>query len=307
MQSIDSLLLIATVGVGVGLFLVVAILRILFKIKLSYLLIGFYAIVFVVAFLLPNKDYLAVAFDSGGVTTGPMTVPFIMALGVGIASVRSDRNSDSDSFGLVALSSIGPILSLIHIFVKIKGLITREIRYKDNDKLLTVVTAERGRLTVRARGVMRLRSPLASACQLYAYSDFTLFENKGRLTVNAAEPAELFMGLRTDAQKLALAAYIADIAEKISDSDAENGELLRLTLNSLYALSERAEPLELVRAAFEMRAAKVAGYEPQLDACLRCGNPPEAPYISPALGGVCCRNCLTAEENTCLLYTSRCV
>lgn len=184
------------------------------------------------------------------------------------------------------------------MFVKIKGLITREIRYKDNDKLLTVVTAERGRLTVRARGVMRLRSPLASACQLYAYSDFTLFENKGRLTVNAAEPAELFMGLRTDAQKLALAAYIADIAEKISDSDAENGELLRLTLNSLYALSERAEPLELVRAAFEMRAAKVAGYEPQLDACLRCGNPPEAPYISPALGGVCCRNCLTAEEST---------
>ena len=112
-QSIDSLLLIATVGVGVGLFLVVAILRILFKIKLSYLLIGFYAIVFVVAFLLPNKDYLAVAFDSGGVTTGPMTVPFIMALGVGIASVRSDRNSDSDSFGLVALSSIGPILVVL--------------------------------------------------------------------------------------------------------------------------------------------------------------------------------------------------
>ena len=112
-QSIDSLLLIATVGVGVGLFLVVAILRILFKIKLSYLLIGFYAVVFVVAFLLPNKDYLAVAFDSGGVTTGPMTVPFIMALGVGIASVRSDRNSDSDSFGLVALSSIGPILVVL--------------------------------------------------------------------------------------------------------------------------------------------------------------------------------------------------
>ena len=112
-QSIDSIFLIVAVGVGVGLFLVLAILRILFKIKLSYLLIGCYAVVFLIAFLLPNTDYLAVAFDSGGVTTGPMTVPFIMALGAGIASVRSDGTSDSDSFGLVALSSIGPILVVL--------------------------------------------------------------------------------------------------------------------------------------------------------------------------------------------------
>ena len=95
---IKNIVLLVTVGVGVGLFLVLAILRILFKIKLSYLLIGCYTVVFLIAFLLPNTDYLAVAFDSGGVTTGPMTVPFIMALGAGIASVRSDGNSDSDSF-----------------------------------------------------------------------------------------------------------------------------------------------------------------------------------------------------------------
>lgn len=183
------------------------------------------------------------------------------------------------------------------MFVKVKGLVTRETRYRDNDKLLTVVTAD-GRLTVRARGVMRIRSPLASGCQLYAYSAFTLFENRGLLSVNAAEPIELFMGLRTDALKLALAAYFSDIAEKISDSDAESGELLRLTLNCLYALGERDVPPELVRAGFEMRAAKVAGYEPQLDVCLRCGNPPETPYISPLLGGVCCRRCLPVGDDT---------
>ena len=98
-QSIDSLLLIATVGVGVGLFLVVAILRILFKIKLSYLLIGFYAIVFVVAFLLPNKDYLAVAFDSGGVTTGPMTPP------CAATAIRTATASASSRFRRLAQSS----------------------------------------------------------------------------------------------------------------------------------------------------------------------------------------------------------
>lgn len=112
-QSIDSYILMGAVGIGVGLFLVLAVLRILFKIRLSYLLIGFYVVVFTVALMIPNKDYLAIAFDAGGVTTGPMTVPFIMALGVGVSAVRSDSNADNDSFGLVALSSVGPILVVL--------------------------------------------------------------------------------------------------------------------------------------------------------------------------------------------------
>ena len=112
-QSISSTALIVTVGIGVGVFLVLAILRILFKIKLSYLLIGCYGVVFILAFLLPNTDYLAVAFDSGGVTTGPMTVPVILALGYGISMVRGDSDATNDSFGLVALSSVGPILVVL--------------------------------------------------------------------------------------------------------------------------------------------------------------------------------------------------
>jgi hypothetical protein len=87
-------------------------LRILFKIKLSYLLLGLYAAVFIVSIFVPDA-FLAVAFDSGGVTTGPMTVPFIMALGVGVAASRSDKNAENDSFGLVALCSVGPILAVL--------------------------------------------------------------------------------------------------------------------------------------------------------------------------------------------------
>ena len=185
------------------------------------------------------------------------------------------------------------------MFTEINGLITREVRYKENDKLLTVVTAGHGVLTVRAKGAMRMRSPLASACQLYAYTNFTLFENKGRVTANAAEPIELFMGLRNDAQKLALAAYIADITEKIAQTDVGDSELLRLALNCLYALSEREHPQELVRAAFEVRAAQIAGYEPQLDACIHCGEQPRTPYISPAGGGISCRDCLSVDDGNC--------
>ena len=110
--NINTLVLIITVAVGVGLFLMVSMLRILFRIPMKWLLLGLYGVVFLLA-ALTDPDYLAVAFDSGGVTTGPMTVPFIMALGVGVASIRSDENASSDSFGLVALCSVGPILAVL--------------------------------------------------------------------------------------------------------------------------------------------------------------------------------------------------
>ena len=96
-----------------GLFLVIALLRVMLKIPLSRLLVVFYLAAFALAILFTPNDFIPVSFDSGGVTTGPITVPFIMALGVGAASVRSDKNSTSDSFGLVALCSIGPVLSVL--------------------------------------------------------------------------------------------------------------------------------------------------------------------------------------------------
>ena len=109
---INTYVLMLTVSVGVGFFLVVSMIRILLGVDLKWLLIVFYAIVFAVA-AFSDRDFLSVAFDSGGVTTGPMTVPFIMALGVGVASIRSDKNAESDSFGLVGLCSIGPIIAVL--------------------------------------------------------------------------------------------------------------------------------------------------------------------------------------------------
>lgn len=110
--SIPNLTLIWTVAVGVGFFLVVAQLRMLLKIPISYILLFFYGIIFLFTFFAP-VDFIPVSFDSGGVTTGPITVPFVMALGIGMASVRSDKNSSSDSFGLTAICSIGPVFSVL--------------------------------------------------------------------------------------------------------------------------------------------------------------------------------------------------
>lgn len=127
--SIPNMLLIWTVAIGVGLFFVIAVLRTVFKIRLSLLLTVFYIIVFVLSIFVPN-DFVSVAFDSGGVTTGPITVPFIMALGVGLASIRGDRDAQDDSFGLVSLCSIGPILAVLLL----------GIFYRNGDPSYTPVT-----------------------------------------------------------------------------------------------------------------------------------------------------------------------
>ena len=110
--TIPTFVLIATVAVGVGVFLAIAFLRTVFQLPLRYILIGFYVFLFIFAYFAPN-EFLPIAFDSGGATTGAMTVPFIMALGVGISSVRSDSGAETDSFGLIGICSIGPILTVM--------------------------------------------------------------------------------------------------------------------------------------------------------------------------------------------------
>ncbi len=111
-SAVNNYLFILTVAVGVGVFLMIAMLRIVFRVKLSYIMIVFYAAAFILSIFVPH-DFWAVSFDAGGVTTGPMTVPFIMSLGVGVASIRSDKKGQDDSFGLVALSSVGPIIAVL--------------------------------------------------------------------------------------------------------------------------------------------------------------------------------------------------
>lgn len=133
---ISNTVLLITVGAGVGFFMSVCMLRILTGMRLRLLLIFFYAIIFLLAFF-ADKNFLGIAFDSGGVTTGPMTVPFILALGLGVSNVRSDKNAEADSFGLVALCSIGPVLAVL-----ILGFF-----YKDNTAVADLSTASYGTTT----------------------------------------------------------------------------------------------------------------------------------------------------------------
>ena len=158
------------------------------------------------------------------------------------------------------------------MYFKTEGLVLRETEYQDADKLFTVLTKDRGQLTLRARGVRSRNSKLKSGCQLLAYAEFTVFEGKNTMTVDEAVPIELFMQLRQDIELLSLASYFAQVSEVLSQEDEHNSALLSLCLNSLYALSKLNRSQMLVKAAFELRAACVAGYEPMLDGCVICGN-----------------------------------
>ena len=170
------------------------------------------------------------------------------------------------------------------------GLVLRETVTRDADKILTVLTPDRGRLSVIARGARRKGSRVAAACQLLAYSEMTLYE-KGRWTMlDAADTIELFDGLRQDLTALSLAAYFAELTEAVSDGSG--GDVLPLLLNALYALSALKKPPQLVKPAFQFRLMALAGYEPMADGCALCGAPePENPMLDVVHGVVHCGKC----------------
>ena len=180
------------------------------------------------------------------------------------------------------------------MFLKTDGLVVRQVNYKDNDQILTVLTKEHGLMTLKARGVRSRSSRLKGACQLLAYSEFTVFENRGFHTIDEANAIQMFPELRADIELLSLASYFAQVAEVLSQEDMPNPELLSLTLNALYALCRRLCTPELVKAAFELRAACLGGYTPELSGCAVCGDP--EPDRFDVRGGIlCCASCSAGE------------
>lgn len=181
-------------------------------------------------------------------------------------------------------------------FSTVSALVLREVKYKEADRILTLLTAERGILTAKARGALRKTSRTAAATQQLTYSEMTVFENNGRITVNEAAVKEPFEGLRKDFEAFALGCYFAEAAETLAGSDIAEPEILRLMLNSLYALSRGMYPHSHIKAAFELRLASILGYTPDLAKCAVCGKTdPENPTIGISTGHLCCRECRNAD------------
>ena len=189
------------------------------------------------------------------------------------------------------------------MFKTINALVLREVRYKEADRILTLLTDTEGKLTVKARGALRKSSRTAAATQQLTYSEMTLFSNRGRWTVNEAVVKEGFDGLRADMEKLALGAYFAECMEALSVEDQPEPELLQLGLNCLYALSRGLHAPEKIKAAFETRLMCLSGYAPELTACAVCGKEPVDPALSLDYGRICCRDCARSMGERAALGT----
>ena len=172
------------------------------------------------------------------------------------------------------------------------GLVLRETETKESDKILNVLTAELGKISVIARGARRKNSRTAAAAQFLAYSEMTLYQRGNWYMLDEASSRELFSGLRQDVELLSLGAYLAELTEAVTAEGNECGDVLRLLLNALYALSYLKKPPLLVKAAFEWRLMSLSGFEPLTDGCAFCGKQePEEPMLNVNEGEVHCRAC----------------
>ena len=179
------------------------------------------------------------------------------------------------------------------MYLTTQGLVLRVCPYNESDAMLTVLTGEQGRISVKARGIRRKNSPLSAPCQLLSYSEFTLFSYKDSFTINEAHSVELFTGLRRDLQKLTLGTYFAQAAEVLSQEDLPNPELLSLVLNCLYGLDKLGKNELLVKSVFELRSAAIAGYAPDLFGCHVCGSQ-DCSLFDISGGALLCASCRTA-------------
>ncbi len=186
------------------------------------------------------------------------------------------------------------------MYITTLGLVLRVTDYKESSAILTVLTPDRGKLTVTAKGVRRKGSKTAAGAQLLALSEMTLFENRDRFTLTEARSVELFRGLREDVVKLALGSYFAQCLDELSDGDAVDPELMSLGLNALYALSNNLNTDALIKAAFELRLACLAGFEPMLHSCAVCGKERMTSPVLSLLGGTAyCAGCRPEGAGEC--------
>jgi len=174
-----------------------------------------------------------------------------------------------------------------------QGLVLRDTVYKESDKLLTVLAKGKGLLTLKARGALKGTGAMAAGAQPFVFSEFTVYEFSGKLLIEKIDPIDQFEGLRKDLVSFALAGYFAELCELFGVSDTPEDEgLLRLLLNSLFALAYRPEiNRQKIKGAFEMRLCAECGFAPDLECCAVCGEEPRETLFDPEAGQLFCKAC----------------
>ena len=176
----------------------------------------------------------------------------------------------------------------------IDGIVVRVRDIGDHDRYLSVLTAEKGRISILAKGSRSLRGPQLAVSQLYTYANFEYYRRGDFYILKGGSSIQPFYALSMDIDRLNLAAYLCDVTCELTDEGEPAGDMLRLLLNSLYAVSRDLYPQDTVKAAFELRAAALSGYAPELTCCARCGRAAEEGevYLDVMNGALLCEDCL---------------
>lgn len=179
-----------------------------------------------------------------------------------------------------------------------KGIVLRTVNYGERDRILTIYTEEFGLITATANGSRSLKSRSLVATEQFCYSRYVFFYKNDRYTVKEVDLIESFFDLRTDIEKLALAGYVAEVMTHVGTENMPDTPLLRLVLNTLFAIAKEKAPREQIKGAFEMRAAAVLGFLPELSACSVCGEKGESVVLDVMNGSLVCERCRREAENT---------
>ncbi len=178
---------------------------------------------------------------------------------------------------------------------EVRGLVIRTTDIKESDRLVTIFTEESGIITALARGARSLKSRKMAATSQFCYGSFVLFQHADKYQIREAELIESFFEIRNSIEGLALAGYIAEVLDDVAVAEAER-ELLRLSLNSLYAIARGLYPLDKIKATFEVRAMSILGFMPDILACSSCGERGGDFYFDIMAGALECKECRRRSE-----------
>lgn len=175
----------------------------------------------------------------------------------------------------------------------VDGLILREMPLGENDKLLTVLTADEGQVLMTAKGARSMKSKVMPLCRLFTYANLEYYEKNDRRWLSGGSVNDSFFGLNSDIEGFSLAAYIVQVAAEITGEGVEASDILRMTLNTLYCIEKKQKPYAQIKAVYEWFAASVSGFLPDLSACVECGcEEPRSLWLDVMNGNVICADCL---------------
>lgn len=177
------------------------------------------------------------------------------------------------------------------MLLNVKGVVIKSVDIADNDKLITLYTEEKGIITAVANGSKAIKSRYMAATQLFCYSNYVLYKKSDRFWVREVDLIESFFDIRLKIERTALATYICDIINYVAVAEMPDVPLLRLTLNTLYAISKEKHSLPKIKSAFELRCASVLGFSPNIHSCDKCNNKAGDFYLDVMNGIVLCSTC----------------